>query len=62
MDQSVIEINDSIITIDSDADVEDGEVLEISTEKTNSAANLQQPPIEEPNETTNHKVQQSERE
>lgn len=55
MDQSVIEINDSIITIDSDADVEDGEVLEISTEKTNSAANLQQPPIEEPNETTNHK-------
>ncbi|KRG04518.1 zinc finger CCHC domain-containing protein 8 homolog isoform X1 [Drosophila mojavensis] len=53
MDESVIEINDSIITIGSEADLEDGEVQEISTKEINNAANLQQPPIKEPSEATN---------
>lgn len=62
MDESVIEINDSIITIGSEADLEDGEVQEISTKEINNAANLQQPPIKEPSEATNDQVQQNERE
>ncbi|XP_032291885.1 zinc finger CCHC domain-containing protein 8 homolog isoform X1 [Drosophila virilis] len=44
MDNSVIEINDSIITIDSDADVEDGEVREVEENAVNIAAKEQPPP------------------
>jgi len=54
MDGSVIEINDSVITIESDADVEDGEVKETDNEIIDITAKSS-PPIT-PKET-NNKVQ-----
>lgn len=54
MDNSVIEINDSIITVDSDADVEDGEVQEIDTDVVNIVKST---PPSSPQET-NNQVQQ----
>jgi len=54
MDGSVIEINDSVITIESDADVEDGEVKETDNEIIDITAKSSPPTT--PKET-NNKVQ-----
>ncbi|XP_034103622.1 zinc finger CCHC domain-containing protein 8 homolog [Drosophila albomicans] len=62
MDASVIEINDSVITIESDADVEDGEVNDTDVEIINLTANSQSPsnPPQSNTTTTNEHLEESE--